>query len=62
MNEQMIVWLSVMVLIAAVFIVRSIKWHHRRQNVHGHRARHFIGLGTEREMFYVPGDRDDDEY
>lgn len=33
--------------------------HHRPRPI---RRRHFIELGREREMFFIPGDRKDDEY
>ena len=59
MNEQTIVWTSVIVLMVVAFIVRGtgkfLHTHHMRKH------RRVIEVGKENGMFYCPGDQYDNE-
>ena len=59
MNEQTIVWTSVIVLMVVAFIVRGTgKFLHTDQM---RKHRRVIEVGKENDMFYCPGDQYDNE-
>lgn len=58
----MIVWWSIVGVLFLVFAFNAIykfyvKYHPSPKKVH-----HFFEIGKEREIFYCPGDKEDDEY
>lgn len=63
----MIIWCAVAGLLLLAFILRSILRHHGwnvsrpRLHTHGHSATHPLEIGDEKDMFYIPGDCDDDD-
>lgn len=61
MTQPVIVWCAIAALLLCTFIVRNIavRYNRRHASAQGQRtshARHALELGTEREMFFVPGD------
>lgn len=62
MNHPVIVWCAIVGALLCTFFIRAI--HHRRHakvRVHAKHHRHFLELGKEKEIFFVPGDPTDDD-
>ena len=59
MNEPMIVWTSIIVLVVVAFVVRAAE--RGRQSNELERPRRLIEIGKETDMFYCPGDDYDDD-
>lgn len=59
MNEPMIVWASIIVLMVVVFVVRAAERLRESNDLEKHRR--MIEIGKETEMFYCPGDKYDDD-
>lgn len=62
MSEPMIVWCVIAGVLLLAFVIRDIEKSlngRRRHSAHG--AHHLFGMGKEREMFYIPGDVDDED-
>ncbi|MDE6360735.1 MAG: hypothetical protein K2L39_05880 [Muribaculaceae bacterium] len=64
MDQPMIIWCVIMGILLLTFVFHAVEKlrEQRRQSPLPHRHHHLIELGREREMFYIPGDRKDDEY
>lgn len=59
MTQPVIVWCAIAALLLCTFIVRNIALRYNRKHADAQRtshALHALELGTEREMFFVPGD------
>ena len=57
MSQQMIVWCAIVgVLLFAVVFRTLVRVYAQRHRKSGSRHRHFIEMGSESEMFYIPGD------
>lgn len=60
MTQQLLIWFSVVFALIIVFVLRAGKrldvLSRLNEKLHFH-----IGLVSEREMFYCPGDMSDDE-
>lgn len=65
MSEQMIIWCAIVGVLVCAFAFRSFAGNHvhvRKVAVRHHNNRHhIIEIGKEKEMFYLPGDRNDDD-
>ncbi len=61
LNVPLVTWCVIAVAMLTLIIVRLCQNNHK----HGARRRHLIEIGSEREEFFVPGDRPvnkDDRY
>lgn len=59
MNTALIVWTSIAVITAVVFIVSLARELNKKSRLHkapAHHHRHIVTIGEEWEEFYVPGD------
>ena len=62
MSEPMIVWCVIAGVLLLVFVIRDIEKSLNGRRRHGaHGVHHLFGMGKEREMFYIPGDVDDED-
>lgn len=70
MEQTVLIWCVIMGVLLLTFAMHAaarlrrsahsphtVAGHHRNHHHH-----HFIELGRERDMFYIPGDRKDDDY
>lgn len=61
MNYPMIVWFALAGVLLCAFLFRAIE---RYCNICRHRdnkPRHFLEIGKEKDMFYIPGDIDEED-
>lgn len=60
----MIVWCVTVAVLLLAFLLRAVEKHYAgcRRNHAVRKLRHLFELGKEREMFYIPGDSDDDDF
>lgn len=65
MDQTVIIWSVIMGVLLLTFAIHAVgrlrQAHSHRQTAH-HPRHHFIELGRERDMFFIPGDRRDDDY
>ena len=62
MSQQMIAWCVIAGVLLCAFVLRALEryivdCHHRIRF-----PKHFLESGREREMFFVPGDDESDEF
>ena len=64
MDQPMIIWCVIMGILLLTFVFHAFEKlrDQRRHSPLLHRRHHLIELGKEREMFFIPGDRKDEEY
>lgn len=64
MSQPMIVWCVTVAVLLLAFLLRAVEKHYAgcRRNHAVRKPRHLFELGKEREMFYIPGDSDDDDF
>lgn len=61
MNQAMTVWFLIAGILVLVFVFQALG-HRHGVNRHTHpRGRHIIELGRDRDIFFIPGDKDDDD-
>ncbi|MCM1369495.1 MAG: hypothetical protein NC204_03890 [Candidatus Amulumruptor caecigallinarius] len=63
METPLLTWLLIIAVIAAIFVMDAVGFlrknrNHTASRKHHHlkHSQHIIGMGSEKEMFYVPGD------
>lgn len=61
MNQPMIVWCGVAGVLLSAFIFKAIKWYYTKCRHNGHKPRRMFEIGKEIELFYIPGDIEDDD-
>lgn len=61
MTEPMIVWCAIAGVLLLAFLFRAVERYYAECRHTGRKPRHVIEIGKEREMFYIPGDTDDDD-
>ena len=63
MNQPMIVWCTIVGVLLFAFVFRAVEYYFTERR-HKAANRHHLALqiGKEREMFFVPGDADDDDF
>ncbi len=59
MIYPMIVWCVIAGVLSGAFIFRAIEWLCREYRNHDNRPIHFIEIGDEKDIFYIPGDVDE---
>lgn len=63
MSQPMIIWCLIAGVLLVAFISRAVRYYLSECRHDGRKPRHFIEMGKERDMFFIPGDVDvDDEF
>lgn len=62
MNQSMIVWCGIAGVLLFAFIFRAAEKYYTECRNNEHDSKHFFEMGSEREMFYLPGDIEDDDF
>ncbi|MDE5901629.1 MAG: hypothetical protein K2H21_00245 [Muribaculaceae bacterium] len=62
MDKPIIVWCVIAGVLLFAFVLRAIERYYTKCHHNGHRPRHLFELGREKEMFYIPGDADDEDF
>lgn len=60
MSQTMIIWFVITGILTTIFIARAIV---ARLHAHHTHAQHrgFISIGKDRDIFFLPGDSEDDD-
>lgn len=62
MNQAMLIWCAIAGVLLCAFLLRTLGRFYKVGSSYGrHKARHLVEFGKESEMFYVPGDADNDD-
>lgn len=62
MNQSMIVWCAIAGVLLCAFVFRAIEQYYAECRRNGRKPMHLLEIGKEREIFYIPGDVEDDEF
>lgn len=62
MDQPMIVWCVTAGVLLAAFVFRAIEQYYTGCHHKGHKPRRIFEIGKESEIFYIPGDREDDDF
>lgn len=60
MNHPMIVWCVITGLLLCAFIFRAAERYYSGCRHRDRKSRHILEIGKEKDIFYLPGDVDDD--
>lgn len=58
MNSTVIIWCVIAALLVGALLWSAVM-HHQAAKPAGKHHRHFVEMGTDEDIFFVPGDRDD---
>lgn len=61
MNHPMIVWCIIVGVLLCAFIFRAIERYFTECRNRDHKPRHLLEIGKEKEIFYIPGDVDEED-
>lgn len=62
MSQPMIVWCAIAGLLLLTFMFRAFEQYFtKRHHHHTKMSSHVIEIGKDKEMFFVPGDFDEDD-
>ncbi len=61
MNQPMIVWCTIAGALLFAFVFRAVERYRTGCRHDGRKPRHLFEMGKEKEMFYIPGDIDEDD-
>lgn len=61
MNHPMIVWCAIAGALLCAFLFRAVERYNSECRHRGHNPRHIFELGKDKDIFYVPGDIDEDD-
>lgn len=62
MDQPMIVWCVIAGVLLFAFVFRAIEKYYVECRHNHHETIHLVELGEEKEMFYIPGDIEDDDF
>lgn len=62
MDKPIIVWCVIAGVLLFAFVFRAIERYYTKCRHNGHKSRHLLELSREKEMFYIPGDVDDEDF
>lgn len=62
MSQPMIVWCIIAGVLLFAFVFRAIEKYYTECRRDHHERIHLVELGEEKEMFYIPGDIEDDDF
>ena len=62
MDKPIIVWCVIAGVLLFAFVFREIERHYTECRHKGHKPRRLFELGREKDMFYIPGDVDDEDF
>lgn len=61
MNHPMITWCVIAAILLCVILIRTIRRHASGSTQGDSGPRHFLEFGNEKEMFFIPGDTDEED-
>lgn len=61
MTQPMIMWCMIAGVLLCAFVLRAVDRYHAGNHSDDRRPHRFVEMGRERDIFYIPGDMDDDD-
>lgn len=61
MIHPMIAWCMIVGVLLCAFIVRAIEQYFAECHKSQRKSRHILEIGKERDMFYIPGDINEED-
>lgn len=61
MSQPMIVWCAIAAILLFAFMLRAIERYYTECHHNGGKPRHLFEVGKDKDIFFVPGDTDDDD-
>lgn len=61
MTRPMIVWCVIAGVLLCAFLFRAAERYFIESRHHGHKPRHIVEIGREKDIFFIPGDIDEDD-
>lgn len=62
MSQPMIVWCMIAGVLLFAFVFRAVEVYYSSCHNNGRKRGRGFDIGREKEIFYVPGDVDDDDF
>lgn len=62
MNKPVIVWCVISGVLLFAFIFRAIERYYTEIRRNGQKPRHLFEMAKEKDIFYIPGDVEDDDF
>lgn len=61
MNHPMIVWCTIAGVLLCIFLFRAVERNYNESRRRDHKPRLILEIGKEKDMFYIPGDIDEED-
>ena len=61
MSQPMIAWCAIAGVLLCALLFRAIERHHNECHQNGRKHSHLFEIGREKDIFFIPGDIDDDD-
>lgn len=61
MNHPMIIWCVIAGVLLCAFLFRAVERYCTGSRHRDHKTRHIIEIGKDKDIFYLPGDVDEDD-
>lgn len=61
MNHPIIVWCVIAGVLFCAFIFRAVEQYHSKCRQQDRKPRHILEIGKDKDIFYLPGDIDEDD-
>ena len=61
MTHPMIVWCIIAAVLLCAFLFRAVERYHSEYRRRDHSPRHILEIGKDKDIFYLPGDIDEDD-
>lgn len=62
MSKPMIIWYILMAIAIVASIMQLMHYLHHRKHERRHNPVHLLGVSSENDIFFVPGDKASDDY
>lgn len=61
MNHPMFIWCVIAGVLLCVFLFRAVERYHSVRRYRDRKPRHFLEIGKDKDIFYLPGDMDEED-
>lgn len=61
MNHPMFIWCVIAGVLLCALLFRAVERYHSECRYRDRKPRHFLEIGKDKDIFYLPGDMDDED-
>lgn len=61
MNHPMFIWCVIAGVLLCAFLFRAVERYHSEGCYRDRKPRHFLEIGKDKDIFYLPGDMDEED-